>query len=86
MSGYDDNGDPITFVLNQSLGEPVTIMDTIQNLDGSDWTNRCTLVGSPGENSEGPLHGGAIVEYDPFSGNPTKTLINRRGESPDWIN
>jgi len=86
VSGHDANSDPITFVLDQSLEAPVPIMEIIQNLDGSDWTDRCTLVGTPGGNSEGPLHGGAIVEYDPFSGKPTKTLINRRGESPDWIN
>ena len=86
VSGYDDNGDPITFVLDKSLVEPIMPTMQIQNLDGSDWTDRCTLVGSPGENNEGPLHGGAIVEYDPFLSNPTITLIKRRGESPDWVN
>ena len=85
VSGDDASGDPITFVLDRSVEEPMSTV-TIQNLDGNDWTDHCTFVGSPGENKEGPLHGGAIVEYDPFLGNPTITLINRRGQTPDWIN
>ena len=85
VSGDDSNGDPITYVLDRSEEDPMFTV-SIQNLDGNDWTDHCTFVGSPGENKEGPLHGGAIVEYDPFMSSATITLINRRGQTPDWIN
>jgi hypothetical protein len=80
VSADDANGDPLTFVLDGSM----PVMD-IANFDGNDWTPNCTIIGSPGEGAAGPLNGGAIVEYDPYSG-LANTLIGKRGETPDWSN
>jgi len=80
VSGYIADGSPITYVLEGPI-----ISSTMFNFSGNDWTPNCTIVGSPGDDTGGPIQGGAIVEVDPYS-IITTTLIKRKGQTPDWIN
>jgi hypothetical protein len=84
VSGNNADGTPTTYLLDRSDVSPMPT-EEIFNLDGHDWTDNCTIVGSLGDSTEGPLHGGAIVEYNPIS-KSVITLISRRGQTPDWNN